>query len=610
MRILRSLLVLSVLVACWRCQPPAEEASAGIPSFLPLKTWSTSTLTDFQTDGTNWQIVGEVYADLYQEGNVDLVEGEGVLVNNQTEEAHSHIFTTMEHGDLELEVEFMMPKGSNSGIYFQSRYEIQLFDSWGKDSVQHADCGGIYERWDDSKPENEKGYEGYAPRVNASLAPGLWQSYRVLFRAPRFDADGNKIANARFDSVYHNGMLIHAGVEVTGPTRAAAFEDEVPLAPLMIQGDHGKVAFRNIQYKAYGSEALALSNIRYELFNSPGETLPAEFDKLAPIQTGEVEEFNVSELSEENNHFAIRYTADLTVNSPGDYLFTTYLDDGGIMYIDGQPVVNDTEEPGGQIKRGMVNLTEGNHQLILTYHQIVWRALALVEYEGPGIYRRYLGGRMPDEWQQAPPPPITVSPGEEAEMIRGFVRYQDKKRTHTIAVGDPQGIHYSYDLSEGTLLSAWKGAFADVTDMWHNRGIAQLLVPLEVSIENTAGIPVPNTSQNNFQYKGHQIEEMGRPTFLYAYEGNQIEDRLLPSPDGTSLTRSISLSESENTLSYCLAEGSDIRQLSNGLYYIDGRYYLSFDEQNEALLNLSSSKGKQTLIASLGEEGLTYQMLW
>ena len=54
------------------------------------------------------------------------------------------------------------------------------------------------------------------------------------------------MANAKFVKVVHNGVVIHENVEVTGPTRAAAFEDEKPTGPLMLQGDHGPVAYRNL----------------------------------------------------------------------------------------------------------------------------------------------------------------------------------------------------------------------------------------------------------------------------------------------------------------------------------------------------------------------------
>jgi len=72
----------------------------------------------------------------------------------------------------------------------------------------------------------------------------------VIFKAPRFDKDGKKTANAVFVKVTHNGKVVHENQEVTGPTRAAGFNDEKPTGPVMLQGDHGPVAYRNIRIKA------------------------------------------------------------------------------------------------------------------------------------------------------------------------------------------------------------------------------------------------------------------------------------------------------------------------------------------------------------------------
>jgi hypothetical protein len=84
------------------------------------------------------------------------------------------------------------------------------------------------------------------PLVNASRKPGEWQSFYAWFRAPRFDASGKKIENAKFIRVLHNGVLVQDNVEAEGPTRSAMNLPEAPLNPLMIQGDHGPVAYRNM----------------------------------------------------------------------------------------------------------------------------------------------------------------------------------------------------------------------------------------------------------------------------------------------------------------------------------------------------------------------------
>jgi hypothetical protein len=123
-------------------------------------------------------------------------------------------------------------------------YELQIYDSFGveKDHYPGIECGGIYPRW-----INEKNVEGHSPNVNASLPPGQWQTFSVIFRAPRFNDKGEKIANAVFVKVVHNGKVIHEHVELNAETRGGF--PERPVGPLRLQGDHGPVAFRNIRIR-------------------------------------------------------------------------------------------------------------------------------------------------------------------------------------------------------------------------------------------------------------------------------------------------------------------------------------------------------------------------
>jgi len=199
-----------------------------------------------------WEIVGDTFTN---PGNVNLLSskpGTGVILNGPTGRTNN-ILSKAEFGDVRAHIEFMVPKGSNSGVYFMGRYEIQVYDSYGveKDQYPGIECGGIYERWDDNR--TPKGFEGHSPRVNASRAPGQWQTFDAIFRAPRFDKSGRKISNARFEKIVHNGIVVHADLELTGPTRASTYNDEKPTGPLMLQGDHGPVAYRNIWLEPAGT---------------------------------------------------------------------------------------------------------------------------------------------------------------------------------------------------------------------------------------------------------------------------------------------------------------------------------------------------------------------
>jgi hypothetical protein len=183
-----------------------------------------------------WKVVSDVALDPADAKKLAGSAGEGVLFRAPV--AHgTDIITEAEFGDCEVHVEFVVPKGSNSGVYLMGQYEVQVLDSYGRadNKLAAGDCGGIYST--------------KAPSTNASKAPGEWQSFDIIFRAPRFEA-GKKTQNAKFISVKHNGTEIHKDVDVPKPTGGQLDGGEKPTGPLMFQGDHGIVAFRNVTVKA------------------------------------------------------------------------------------------------------------------------------------------------------------------------------------------------------------------------------------------------------------------------------------------------------------------------------------------------------------------------
>jgi hypothetical protein len=151
---------------------------------------------------------------------------------------HSDIFTKRKFSDQKVHVEFrtpLMPQArgqarGNSGVYLQGRYEVQVLDSFAE-PPRDNEAGGIYKI--------------AAPKVNASLPPGEWQTYDITFRAPRFNSDGEKTASARI-SVRYNGVLIHDDVELPHATPGGLGGDPKKPGSLLLQ-DHGNpVQYRNI----------------------------------------------------------------------------------------------------------------------------------------------------------------------------------------------------------------------------------------------------------------------------------------------------------------------------------------------------------------------------
>lgn len=141
-------------------------------------------------------------------------------------------------GDCTLHVEFMCPEGipaevrgqarSNSGVYLQNTYEVQILDSWGTEALIDG-AGAIY--------------SVRAPTVNAARAPGQWQSYDIEFTSARWDGE-TKLSPARL-TVRHNGVLVQDDVEVSDTTRGGR-EETTGLGPILLQ-DHGnEIRFRNV----------------------------------------------------------------------------------------------------------------------------------------------------------------------------------------------------------------------------------------------------------------------------------------------------------------------------------------------------------------------------
>jgi hypothetical protein len=194
-----------------------------------------------------WFVAGIAAMDPQDPKMLTTKPGNGVLVNGPTGRTRN-LVSKQKFGDLEAHLEFLIPQRSNSGVKFEGLYEIQIYDSHGVGRPKAMDCGGIYPRAE-LEPKYHYLDDGVPPRVNAARPAGEWQTLDVVFQAPRFDAAGNKIANARFVKVVLNGQVIHENVEVKTPTGHAWREREIPTGPLLLQADHGPVAFRNVRVR-------------------------------------------------------------------------------------------------------------------------------------------------------------------------------------------------------------------------------------------------------------------------------------------------------------------------------------------------------------------------
>lgn len=185
-------------------------------------------------DGSNmdlWQHAdGSDASWVVEDGAVTVASGSG------------NIETRDGFGDVQLHIEWRTPEvvagegqgRGNSGVFLQNRYEVQVLDSHENRTYSNGQAASIYKQ--------------YMPLVNASRGPGEWQTYDIVFLAPRFSNDG-ALQSPAYVTVFHNGVLVQNHVELSGPTEyigAPVYQAHPLKLPLELQ-DHGNpVSFRNI----------------------------------------------------------------------------------------------------------------------------------------------------------------------------------------------------------------------------------------------------------------------------------------------------------------------------------------------------------------------------
>lgn len=222
-----------------------------IPAFAEDPGWITligdHELAAWRQPTGAWLVAGDARLDPKDPSRLSAVAGGGVLMNGPTGRTRN-LLSNQEFGDIEAHFEFVIPRHSNSGVKLQGLYEVQIVDSQASSKLSGSDCGGIYPRAE-LLPRYHHLDDGYAPKVNAARPAGQWQTLDLIFKAPRFDSAGKKQANARFEKVVLNGQIVQENLELGAPTGHAWRLPEVRRGPLLLQADHGPVAFRNIRVR-------------------------------------------------------------------------------------------------------------------------------------------------------------------------------------------------------------------------------------------------------------------------------------------------------------------------------------------------------------------------
>ncbi len=222
----------------------------------------TTASADFDAwhNSDQWDVAGDAILDSRNYRRLVGRPGTGVLINGQEGKCPSLVSKRSDYRDVEVHIEFMVAQGSNSGVIFHGNHEIQILDSYGIRNPHAGHCGGVYPRAE-SQPTYHHIDEGSPPRINAARRPGRWQTMDIIFQAARFDQDGNKTAHARFVKVVHNGVEIQRDVEVPYACGPNWDRRQYPRGPIIIQGDYGPIAVRNLRITEWQADAPKKLNV-------------------------------------------------------------------------------------------------------------------------------------------------------------------------------------------------------------------------------------------------------------------------------------------------------------------------------------------------------------
>jgi hypothetical protein len=424
-----------------------------------------------------------------------------------------------------------------------------------------------------------------------------------------------------------NGVKIHDNLEVPLPTGGPIENNEKATGPLMIQGDHGPVAFRNVKYTLIKDVTASLSDITYKTYYGNFKVI-SDFTSLKPAASGSIPELTCEVLENEND-YGSSYTGNLTVSADGDYKFILAYTGGARLVINNQQLVNYQSGDGWRGDNAAITLKAGTYPFeIYNFKNASWMPPRL------GLYLETSGTPKPLHAFNSYPPddnpvsPILIDPGSSPRLLRAFLDFKGdykQRLTHTIGVGDPSGTHYVYDLKSGNLVCVWHGKFVDATPMWHERGDGsfkpQGAVQYLFNNEPLAFLAAPNdafpmmmkeTQVSNTPYKGkgYTIEDgTGRPVFMYTYEGIEAEDKVYPDDNNRMITHEVTLKNrgTKAGLYYKLAEGNDITPLSDGLYAIDKQFYIKAGTGVQPTIR--EVNGKKELITTI-DNSIKYSIIW
>lgn len=461
-----------------------------------------------------------------------------------------------------------------------------------------------------------------ADTTNTTLSPspGVWQDVELSYLG------GGNGTPPLVLAAYLNGNLVHYQLPLDEPGEKAVGPLRLRVNAGGLQLDDIKGSERAGQGSRLGSTGEVILNLPllryayYEIEGNPKDV--TDLNERTPTKEGYIGRMDINSIRDKNSGYAVRFTGDLEIPRGGEYTFIMFSPARTRLYIDDELAVEMADR--AVIEDGPVTLSEGSHKFRLDHYQNTgWNRLNL-SYSTSDGHTGSLNDLPPGTPVALPPnrDAVTVDMDGRPYLLRSFLNFPParvydftRKRTHVVNVGDPDGSHYSYDLSRGSLLMAWRGSFVDVSQMWVNRGEPQTARPLgnPITFDGAAQWTTETDSWPDsladFEHKRYELDEQGRPTFYFTVEGNEVSDRIEPA--GRGLRRTLS-NTSDASLLTAVAAARRIEETAPGTFELSGPgANLEITELAAGGLRLLEGEGGQRLVAELpAGERLTYTLNW
>ncbi len=529
---------------------------------FPATAFSSS---DWSSSGSKWNEVSAISVHPFED-NIEVSKGEGILYTN----GKSTLNSKKLFKDYKLSFEILQDSDNAAIFHLGNGLALDLSSDKNKFGCL-IKANGTVQR----------------PSQYVAKMAGLWQKINLTYSSALNDG------LAILEEVMINDVTLFTNYRLQNPNEEAAV--------ISFESRKGLLAVRNAEYTVIGyRKPVSISNLSYKLQETEGwQKEWAATD--TPAKTGSTKSMTL-DVPNDYRWFSLTYSGDIDVSEANTYAFTKEYAGVANLKIDGKQVGGTYLELNRQPTTDIVELSAGKHTFEYFFRR-VWQKPAFGLYVSGSDFRAY--PLHPHKNLPLPDYPSVIHEnpkGSKARIIRSFMNFGKEKRTTVISVGTSEGKNYSFDLDKGTMLYVWQGNFADVTDMWYNRGQPQLLKPLGQVVKLSGRPSFFQGSDDNYVFEEYFLDKNGLPTYLHSLNGSSISQKLEPISNGFE----VSLGVENNEVSYLLGAGNLIEKVGDLLYRVDDHYILLSQKTSLEIKmegDVMTLSGKAKAIES-------YQLIW